>query len=94
MLFEIFDDLFADHLALKATQGAFDRFVRIYRNKSHFVYSPPFGLNLFRVHALAFSVLLVVSKLILDIFLLGIATSLDKNIGKYTVLCTFTRYGP
>ena len=36
MLFEIFDDLFADHLALKATQRALDRFVRIYCNKSHF----------------------------------------------------------
>lgn len=35
MLFEIFDDLFADHLALKAAQGALDRFVRINCNKSH-----------------------------------------------------------
>ena len=43
MLFEIFDDLFADHFAFKATQSGLDRFARIYCNKSHFVFSPPFG---------------------------------------------------
>ena len=43
VLFEVLDDLFADHLALKATQCGLDRFVRIHCNKSHFVFSPPFG---------------------------------------------------
>ena len=35
MLFQIFDDLFADYFPLKATQCRFDRFVIIYINKCH-----------------------------------------------------------
>ena len=35
MLLEIFDDLFADHFPLKASQCRFDRFVRIYCNICH-----------------------------------------------------------
>ena len=43
VLFEVLDDLLADHFTLKATQCGFDGLVRINTNKSHFVYSPPFG---------------------------------------------------
>ncbi len=35
VLFEILDDLFADHLTLKASKCRFDRFVIVNRNKSH-----------------------------------------------------------
>ena len=35
MFFKIFNDLFADHFALKTPQSALDRFVRVNINKSH-----------------------------------------------------------
>lgn len=37
MLFKIFDDLFADNLALKASKSALYRFIVVYCNISHFL---------------------------------------------------------
>ena len=37
VFFKIFDDLFADHFAFESAQCAFDRFVCIDRNISHFL---------------------------------------------------------
>src|SRR6476659_11072391 len=43
MLLEVLDDFLADHFTLKATQCGLYGLVRADRNKSHFVFSPPFG---------------------------------------------------
>lgn len=41
MLFEILDDLFADNLSLETAKRRLDRFVIVYCNKCHLLYSPP-----------------------------------------------------
>lgn len=43
VFFEIFYNLFGNHLSLETPEGIFNRFIRIYDNVSHFLFSPPIG---------------------------------------------------